>query len=356
MEVLFIARPNLFTEPGGDTTQLLSTAKYLEKLGVHVDFGITASGIDYNRYDLIHFFNIIDPEDILGHLLKTGKPSVLSSIYVNYREFDKLYRTGLVGCLSRFLPYHTIEYLKTLLKFLLKGEKVSSYRYFLWGNKKSIRYILKRVGHILPNSESELGRLKKSFGKLPPATVVVNAIDRDIFFDRDKQPHVKEGVLCVARIEGNKNQLNLIRAFRKLPYRLTIVGKASANQKKYYDQCRKEAGDNVLFIDQMSQNELVGYYRQAKVHVLPSWFETTGLSSLEAAAMGCNIVVTDKGDVKEYFGAFAFYCDPADSNSIADAVTKAMEQATNPLLSEYVLNNYIWEKTATQTLAAYKKV
>jgi len=38
-----------------------------------------------------------------------------------------------------------------------------------------------------------------------------------------------------------------------------------------------------------------------QVHMLPSWFETTGLSSIEAAVMHCNIVITDKGDTREYF-------------------------------------------------------
>jgi len=39
--------------------------------------------------------------------------------------------------------------------------------------------------------------------------------------------------------------------------------------------------------------------------VLPSWFETTGLSSIEAGVMGCNIVITDKV-MQEYFSHHAF--------------------------------------------------
>jgi hypothetical protein len=66
MRVVMIARPNLYSVPGGDTIQIEETASALRALEVEVDIIISGS-IDYKRYDLIHFFNIIDPEDILGH-------------------------------------------------------------------------------------------------------------------------------------------------------------------------------------------------------------------------------------------------------------------------------------------------
>lgn len=354
MKVLFIARHDLYSNAGGDTVQAKNTAKYLQKKGVDVDIFLSNAIIDYKKYDLIHFFNIIDPEDIIGHLQKTDKPCVCSTIYVNYREYDRLHRKGLVGLLSRYLPYHTVEYLKTLVKFMIKGEQVSSYTYFLKGNKGSIRYILKRLEHILPNSQSEYQRLHESFGELPPATIVPNGIEEELFIPQ-KQVN-RRGVLCVARLEGRKNQLNLVRAFKKLDHHLTLIGMDSPNQREFSMQCRKEAGENVSFIGQMNQQHLIAYYNQAKVHILPSWFETTGLSNLEAAAMGCNIVVADKGDVKEYFGDLAYYCDPANPISIAEAIEQAYAAPVNPELEKKVRREYTWNRAAEKTLEAYKKV
>ncbi len=63
---------------------------------------------------------------------------------------------------------------------------------------------------------------------------------------------------------------------------------------------------------------------------MPSWFETTGLSSLEAAAMGCNIVITRKGDAYEYFGDYAYYCDPESPDSIFKAIEKAASNSILP--------------------------
>ncbi len=92
------------------------------------------------------------------------------------------------------------------------------------------------------------------------------------------------------------------------------------------------------------------------MHVLPSWFETTGLSSLEAAAMGCNLVITRKGDTEEYFGDMAYYCEPDDISSIREAVLNAYSAPKNPKLKDHILENYTWNKTAEQTLNAYKTV
>jgi glycosyltransferase involved in cell wall biosynthesis len=106
----------------------------------------------------------------------------------------------------------------------------------------------------------------------------------------------------------------------------------------------------------MPQPQLVQYYQQAKVHVLPSWFETTGLSSLEAAAMGCRVVISDRGDAREYFGSEAFYCDPGSPKSIYDAVEKAAVEPKNSYLEYKVRTSYSWKRTSLQTLQAYNQI
>jgi glycosyltransferase involved in cell wall biosynthesis len=106
----------------------------------------------------------------------------------------------------------------------------------------------------------------------------------------------------------------------------------------------------------MDHGGLAGVYQAAKVHVLPSWFETTGLSSLEAGAMGCNLVVTRKGDTEEYFADMAYYCEPDDVDSIQQAVLQAHAEPVNPRLRNHIFSHYTWQDTAAQTLAAYQEV
>lgn len=357
MKVLFIARNNLYSYPGGDTVQIINTAKFLKKCKVDVDILLSNEKVRYDSYDILHFFNIIDPEDILGHILKSNKPFVVSTIYVDYSEYDKNHRRGFVGLLAKWIPKTSVEYLKTLAKYIIKGEKISTSYFFIKGHKKSIQYILKRASCILPNSISEYKRLVNDFGIECSFLIVPNAIDKELFNGNNIINDRKENlVLCIARIEGIKNQLNLIKAISNTSVQLLLIGRESANQKRYVSQCKLAAGHNVTFLPFVSQTELIKYYKQAKVHVLPSWFETTGLSSLEAAAMGCNIVVTDKGDVREYFGDLAYYCEPDSPDSIALAIQSALQNEVNGALQEKVHKEYTWEKAAEQTLAAYKKV
>ncbi len=255
------------------------------------------------------------------------------------------------------LSSNQIEYLKTLIKFLFKGEKVSTLLYFIKGHKASIKYLLRNAACILPNSNSEYERVVRDFAINCPKQIVTCAIDNSIFFNANKGDVEKEDlVLCVGRVEGRKNQLNLIKVANARKLKLKLIGNLSVNQKSYVNACKKEAGTTIEFVPFITQTELTTYYKTAKVHVLPSWFETAGLSTIEAAAMGCNIVIANKGDVREYFGDLAYYCEPDNLDSIGEAITLALKNPPNKKLQEKVLNEYTWEKAAEQTYSAYKKV
>jgi glycosyltransferase involved in cell wall biosynthesis len=88
---------------------------------------------------------------------------------------------------------------------------------------------------------------------------------------------------------------------------------------------------------------------------LPSWFETTGLASLEAGAMGCNLVVGKGGDTREYFKDLAWYCDAADQHTVEMALEHALNQENSPALRELILAEYTWQKAAEKTKEAYQK-
>ena len=68
MKVAFIARSSLFTAKGGDTVQVQQTAKYMKELNVQADIRLTHEKINYEEYDLLHFFNLIRPAGILPHI------------------------------------------------------------------------------------------------------------------------------------------------------------------------------------------------------------------------------------------------------------------------------------------------
>jgi len=357
MKVLFIARSTLYEVYGGDTVQMLATAKYLRQNGVDVDIKLTHEKIDYSPYDLLHLFNIIRPADHLYHVKKSRKPFVISTIYVDFKEYERRQRKGISKWATRIFPPGRIEYFKVIARLLKNGERIRSPEYLWKGHKNSIRYLAKKAEVILPNSFSEALRFAKDYKVTVPFHVIFNGIDPEIFPPQSEE--VKRDpklVLCVARIEGKKNQLKLIEALNDTPFQLLIIGKPAPNHLKYYEDCRRIAASNVSFEGFVPIEKLQHYYRKAKVHVLPSWNETCGLSSLEAAYNGCNIVVTDKGDTKEYYHDHAWYCDPDDADSILQAVITAAEAPTRSDYIKEIDENFTWKNAASETLNAYQDV
>ncbi|MFI5153338.1 MAG: glycosyltransferase family 4 protein [Chitinophagales bacterium] len=357
MKVLFISRATFFKDPGGDTIQAVETAKELGKLGVQADLKLCNEEIMYEEYDLIHFFNIIRPADILIHIEKSRKAFVISTIYVDYAEQEKQLRKGFAGLIFRTLSSNTIEYIKVVARWLVNGEKIISPSYLLLGQKKSIRRIVRQASMLLPNSRSEYERLKKDYRVENDYTIIPNGINPSIFIHQtEEQPRDPHLVICVGRIESRKNQINLIRALNNTKYQLILIGSPSANQAQYDEECRRLAAGNISFIHKLPQEELIAFYCKAKVHALPSWFETTGLSSLEAAAMGCNIVITEKGDTREYFGNYGFYCDPNSPASIFAAVENASSSLFNEQLRETIYSKNTWTRAAELTREVYHSV
>jgi hypothetical protein len=99
--------------------------------------------------------------------------------------------------------------------------------------------------------------------------------------------------------------------------------------------------------------------RGAAAHALPSFAEGSALASMEAAAAGCPVVVSDRSSEFEYYGDLAVYCNPLDPESIRAAVERAValreeDPARLAALSEHVAG-HTWEACARATLGAYER-
>ena len=366
MNILFQSRTNLFSAPGGDLVQMQKTKEYLEKLGAKVDISLEFEP-DLSKYDVVHLFNLMEPQDIYQqykNAKKQNKKIVLSTIYGLYTEYERKARGGLFQKVANFLSPYQISYIKTIVrhyheKRMHAGVKEMIYR----GHYNLMKEIVNGVDYLLPNSDSEMQRIAKEFNlKNYKYYNTPNAIDTSIFNDKIelseddilKYGKYKDCVLCAARIEGRKSTLNLVKAFKKLPFQLVLVGNESKNQKKFVEQVHQEAGENVHFLGAVPHQDLAKLYKLAKVHCLISWMETPGLSSLEAAAVDCNLVITKKGDTQEYFEDFAFYCEPDDVKSIEKAITNAYQNPVTEQLKHKIYTNYNWSKTAEVTFKAYQ--
>lgn len=330
MNVLFHIRNDYKRNLAGDSIQMLKTKEYLEKLGVKVDISCQYN-INLRKYDVLHIFNIIKANEsykFVQNALSQRKPYVVSTIYWNMTDY-------------------------------IKNDENTSSTLEWWMKFNDMRKeILDNASALLPNSNMEMHMLKKDFNMNKKFFVIPNCSDR-LFYNAKPDSFIskyrlKDFILCVGRISCRKNQLALIKALKNTNFKLVLIGPKS--NREYFEMCKKEANRNVTFIGEMKHHELASAYAAAKVHVLPSWFETPGLSSLEAGLAGCNIVTTDKGSTKEYFKDMAYYCDPSNEESINKSITSAYNKTKDNRLRDYIFANYTWETAAQRTLEAYKYV
>jgi glycosyltransferase involved in cell wall biosynthesis len=370
MKVLFQSRGarSLASAPGGDLVQLVNTAQRLRERGVEVDISDELEPA-LDGYDAVHLFNIVRPQEVwpqAKNAARQDKHIILSTVYCDVWEFERSARPGLLGHLARRSNRDVVEAAKALARAVSSRELHRGVIPLLTTGYATLqRAIAALTDLFLPNSHSEMARLQRDLGVTVAADRVFkvpNGVDVAFFdpsqVDRDAPPphlaECRDCVLCVARIGGPKNQLTLVRAARTLPFKVVIAGAAGPNQRRYWQRLARESGANVRLVGFVTEEEKRWLYHLARVHVLPSWMETTGLTSLEAAAMGCNLVITDKGDAREYFDGFAEYCDPADEGSVAAAIARAHAAPLSEALQAKVRGDFTWERAADCTLRAYE--
>ncbi len=340
------------TIPGGHRVQLEQTARFLCELGVEAEVSYQGE-MPVENFDIVHSFGL--PPQRLRRCRQARVPVVVSPIYWarSYTEGEDRTHTTKVEAARSLMG--RMRYGASLWRETVRGR--ASYAC----EEKNKRLTYCRITYemsdlLLPNSQLEAQIIIADLGVTTPCHVVPNAVDAARFTLPDgeiKRPYA----LFAGRLEPHKNQLGLIRAWNgDLPL-LKIVGQAHPHHPAYYAKCQKEArAKNIEILPGVLHDELPTLYQGAKIHVLPSWYETTGLVSLEAALCGCNIVTTDRGFSREYFQDLAWYCDPAQPETIRLAVKKAWQAPFQAPLRERILDSYTWRHTARATLKGYQMV
>jgi GT2 family glycosyltransferase/glycosyltransferase involved in cell wall biosynthesis len=369
-----VNRPDAYTVPGGDTVQMLRTKEALERRGIEVDVSLDAEPDGLGRYDVIHVFNLQNPDIQLKQILalrKAGLPIALSTIFWDHKEFDWA-RQVIAGAFGS-----PPEGRAALLKALAERDVAVNGQRWNTPIRGSEAYVaaqlevVKNVDLLLPNSHAEARNLAESLdievllhgaGKMPALPgaiykVVPNGIDVRTFSTASPKPFfekfgIRDFVLVAARWDERKNLALLAAALADTGLPLVLAG--NRPYPEYEALVRSLLPATALILDHLEPEMLASAYAAARVHALPSWFETPGLANLEAALAGCAIVVGDRAAEREYFGEAAYYCDPANIARIKHAVLAAWESGRQNSLREKILTDYTWENAADATIAAYQ--
>jgi glycosyltransferase involved in cell wall biosynthesis len=181
-------------------------------------------------------------------------------------------------------------------------------------------------------------------------TIVENT--RNMAIDRARKKFEIEGdyLLSVGTQEPRKNLQNTIKAYEALniDQPLVIIGRFGWGQKI-------KPSKGVKLLGFVPDEDLPPLYAAASCFIYPSLYEGFGLPVLEAMAIGCPVVTSDRGSLKEVAGDAAILVNPESVEAIAFGIKVALERAQE--LSEKGIaqaRKFSWEQTAAETMKVYE--
>jgi glycosyltransferase involved in cell wall biosynthesis len=178
-------------------------------------------------------------------------------------------------------------------------------------------------------------------------------------------PATQPYFLYVGHIENRKNLGRVISAFEKIcetdqDLKLIIVGKDGFNASAYHQQIERspfrDRIERTGFVDNTNLQQL---YTQARAFVFPSLYEGFGFPILEAMALGCSVITSNFGAMKEVAGDAALLVDPHSDKAIARAMTTLHHDQS--LRKQQVarghqrVKEFTWKSTAFQVAQLYQE-
>jgi len=371
MKILLWTRTDCFKLKGGDMVQVENTYLELKKLGLDVTVS-DKNNIDIKDYDIVHLFQLDWTPETYLHAKKAhklGKKIILSPIHHSVEEvkkFDDEYAFGLRR-ISKYLFVDQFQRdtFKNIYRSLLDHNKVLPTLYsIILGLKKMNQKVIDWSDYVLTQTKLEALDLKKTYETSFKWEIVPNGVS-ELFLKKDQNPNLfdfDDYIICVGRVEPRKNNLAIIAAVQQLrkelnkDIKLVFVGSKSKKHAEYISIFEEEVKNCpwVIYKNYLSYSSMPSIYKHAKVCVSASWFETTGLTLLEALFMNTNAVSTSNR-AKEILGDFCSYCEPDNIDSIVKAL-KVEYLKNRPKLPSEFKKEYTWENTAKKTLELYNKV
>lgn len=176
--------------------------------------------------------------------------------------------------------------------------------------EKQERIISLQSDSIIAWSLHEKKFIEQNFGvKSSKISVIPPGVDLDLFHpiniqEARRKIHMQEDVraiLYVGRIERLKGLDMLLKALSQIQHKdtfLYVIG--GTNNREEVNRLKKicidlNLNEKVHFIGSISRAQLKYYYNSADLYVLPSYYESFGLSVLEAAACGKPTIASKVG-------------------------------------------------------------
>jgi alpha-1,3-rhamnosyl/mannosyltransferase len=174
-------------------------------------------------------------------------------------------------------------------------------------------------------------------------------------------------LLSVGTLEPRKNLVRVLRAFARLPaalrsrFPLVVVGAAGWRDAPIFAELGPlERGGHVRVLGYVDDQTLAELYAGARAAIYASLYEGFGLPIVEAMASGAPVLTSNTGCMKELGENAALLVDPHDTDAIAAAMRRLLEDdaETERLRAVGIARarDFSWDRCARETLAVYRRV
>lgn len=243
------------------------------------------------------------------------------------------------------------------------------YKLSIWG-----KYSVKRAKRIITISQTSRDDIIKEYNVAPTKVAVVTVGIRDIIKSDMKKEDVLEKhsvstpyILFVGTIQPRKNIVRLIEAFSRIKkardsdLALVVIGRRGWQFKETFEAPNKYGvGDSVKFLENVTDEELPVFYKNAELFVLPSLYEGFGLPILEAMQYGAPVATSNVSSLPEAGGDAAAYFDPTDAEDMVKVIENVLDHKS--LREKMVergkkhVKEFSWEKSAVDVLKVLEEV
>jgi glycosyltransferase involved in cell wall biosynthesis len=207
---------------------------------------------------------------------------------------------------------------------------------------------------------------------VPPEKIAVTPHGVDPIFQHEPEPAEVDqrlsrlglprgGILYLGSDEKRKNLVTLVMAYLALARRrpgvppLVLAGPGS-----HWAQGGSRIGPQIRATGYLERADVRALMSSSAMLVLPSLEEGFGLPVIEAMAAGLPVVCSAGSALSEVAGDAALLVEPRDANALAQSVDRLLDDAGLAASLRHRGRErsrlFDWERTASQTLAFYRKV
>jgi D-inositol-3-phosphate glycosyltransferase len=158
-----------------------------------------------------------------------------------------------------------------------------------------------------------------------PTMRLPNPIDTERFSPDAAAPKDVD-VLFVGRLGPEKGPAVLLRALARLaaPRRVVLFG--VGRERSLLERLAAETESDVELRGYQDNDSLPDWYRRARVVVVPSYYESQGLSAAEAIACGTPVIASGVGGLLDVVhpGVNGWLVPPGDPRALAEAMEVAL--------------------------------